>query len=197
MPKPYELTVSQASQQIKEKKLSPVDLAQSLLERIDATESDLKAWATIDREEVLTTAKQLEEEASQGKSRGLLHGVPVGLKDIFYTAGMKTAAGSKVYADFVPDFDATSVAKIKEAGGIILGKAVTTEFAQSDPSPRSTPGTPSTHPAVPAAGRRSPSPPRPWAQRWVPRPAAQPAVRPLTTVSWASKPPMGVSAAME
>ena len=74
MPQPYELTVSQASQQIKEKKLSPVDLAQSLLERIDATESDLKAWVTIDREEVLTTAKQLEEEASQGKSRGLLHG---------------------------------------------------------------------------------------------------------------------------
>ena len=95
MPPPYELTVSQASQQIKEKKLSPVDLAQSLLERIDATESDLKAWVTIDKEEVLTTAKQLEEEASQGKSRGLLHGVPVGLKDIFYTAGMKTAAGSK------------------------------------------------------------------------------------------------------
>ena len=152
MPKPYELTVSQASQQIKEKKLSPVDLAQSLLERIDATESDLKAWATIDREEVLTTAKQLEEEASQGKSRGLLHGVPVGLKDIFYTAGMKTAAGSKVYADFVPDFDATSVAKIKEAGGIILGKAVTTEFAQSDPSPTFNPWNPEHTPGGSSSG---------------------------------------------
>ena len=135
MPQPYELTVSQTAQQIKDKKLSPVDLAQSLLERIDATDKDLKAWVTIDREEVLTNAKQREEEAKQGKTRGLLHGVPVGLKDIFYTAGMKTAAGSKVYADFVPDFDATSVAKIKEAGGIILGKAVTTEFATSDPSP--------------------------------------------------------------
>ena len=135
MPQPYELTVSQAAKQINEKKLSPVDLAQSLLERIDATDKDLQAWVTIDREEVLTTAKQREDEARQGKSRGLLHGVPVGLKDIFYTAGMKTAAGSKVYADFMPDFDATSVAKIKEAGGIILGKAVTTEFATSDPSP--------------------------------------------------------------
>ena len=152
MPQPYELTVSQASQQIKEKKLSPVDLAQSLLERIDATESDLKAWVTIDREEVLTTAKQLEEEASQGKSRGLLHGVPVGLKDIFYTAGMKTAAGSKVYADFVPDFDATSVAKIKEAGGIILGKAVTTEFAQSDPSPTFNPWNPEHTPGGSSSG---------------------------------------------
>ena len=152
MPQPYELTVSQASQQIKEKKLSPVDLAQSLLERIDATESDLKAWVTIDKEEVLTTAKQLEEEASQGKSRGLLHGVPVGLKDIFYTAGMKTAAGSKVYADFVPDFDATSVAKIKEAGGIILGKAVTTEFATSDPSPTFNPWNPEHTPGGSSSG---------------------------------------------
>lgn len=135
MAQPYELTVSQAVQQIKEKKLSPVDLARSLLDRIDATDKDLKAWVTIDREEVLSNAKEREEEARQGKSLGLLHGVPVGLKDIFYTAGIKTAAGSKVYADFVPEFDATSVAKIKEAGGIILGKAVTTEFATSDPSP--------------------------------------------------------------
>ena len=135
MPQPYELTVAQAAQQIKEKNLSPVDLAQSLLDRIDATDRDLKVWVTIDREEVLSTAREREEEARQGKSLGLLHGVPVGLKDIFYTAGMKTAAGSKVYAEFVPDFDATSVVKIKEAGGIILGKAVTTEFAASDPSP--------------------------------------------------------------
>ena len=70
---------------------------------------------TIDREEVLSVAKEREEEAREGKSRGLLHGVPVGVKDIFYTAGMKTAAGSKVYADFVPDHDATTIAKIKEA----------------------------------------------------------------------------------
>ncbi len=135
MPQPYELTVSQAARQIKENNLSPVDLAQSLLDRIEATDQDLKAWVTIDREEVLSNAKEREDEARQGKSRGLLHGVPVGLKDIFYTAGMKTAAGSKVYADFVPDHDATTVVKIKEAGGIILGKAVTTEFATSDPSP--------------------------------------------------------------
>ena len=135
MPQPYRLTVSEMAQQIKDKQLSPVDLAQSQLERIDATDKELQAWVTIDREEVLTTAKQLEDEAKGGKTRGLLHGVAVGLKDIFYTAGMKTAAGSKVYADFVPDFDATTVRRIKEAGGIILGKAVTTEFATSDPSP--------------------------------------------------------------
>ena len=135
MPNPFELTVSQAAQQIKDKILSPVELAQSFLDRIEATDAGLKAWVTIDREEVLTNAKQREEEAQRGIPLGLLHGVPVGVKDIFYTAGMKTAAGSKVYADFVPDFDATAVAKIKEAGGIVLGKAVTTEFATGDPSP--------------------------------------------------------------
>ena len=135
MPQPHELTVSEAAREIKSKKLSPVELAESLLERIEATDDALKAWITIDREKVLTNAKQREEEAGRGDIRGALHGVPVGLKDIFYTAGMKTAAGSKVYADFVPEFDATCVVKIKEAGGIILGKAVTTEFATSDPSP--------------------------------------------------------------
>ena len=135
MTQPYQLTVSEAAHQIKNKQLSPVDLAKSLLERIDDTDQDLQAWVTIDREEVLTAAQQLEDEAKEGHTRGPLHGVPIGLKDIFYTAGMKTAAGSKVYADFVPDFDATTVRKIKEAGGIILGKAVTTEFATSDPSP--------------------------------------------------------------
>ena len=65
----YELTVSQAAQQIKDKNLSPVDLAQSLLDRIEATDKDLRAWVTIDKEEVLSTAKEREEEARQGKSR--------------------------------------------------------------------------------------------------------------------------------
>ena len=139
MPEPYELSVSEAAAQISEGSLSPVDLVESLLARIDALNGDLKAWVTIDREEVLETARQREIAAQWGGPLGPIHGVPVGLKDIFYTAGMLTACGSKVYADFVPEFDATSVAKIKDAGGIILGKAVTTEFATSDPSPTRNP----------------------------------------------------------
>ena len=139
MPEPYELSVSEAAAQIREGGLSPVDLVESLLARIDALDGDLKAWVTIDREEVLETARKREIAAQWGGPLGPIHGVPVGLKDIFYTGGMLTACGSKVYADFVPDFDATSVAKIKEAGGIILGKAVTTEFATSDPSPTRNP----------------------------------------------------------
>ena len=139
MPEPYELSVSEAAAQIRQGNLSPVDLVESLLARIDALDGDLKAWVTIDREEVLETARKRAIAADWGGQLGPIHGVPVGLKDIFYTGGMLTACGSKVYAGFVPEYDATSVAKIKEAGGIILGKAVTTEFATSDPSPTRNP----------------------------------------------------------
>ena len=135
MPEPFNLGVAGAAQKIRDKGLSPISLAQSLLDRIDALDPALNAWVTIDREEVLTTARGLEEELTEKGPRGPIHGVPVGLKDIFYTEGMLTAAGSRIYADFVPKYDATTVTKIKEAGGIILGKAVTTEFAMADPSP--------------------------------------------------------------
>ncbi len=135
MPEPFSLGVAGAAKEIRDKGLSPVTLARSLLDRIDALDPALKAWVTIDREEVISTARELEEELTEKGPRGPIHGVPVGLKDIFYTEGMLTAAGSRIYADFVPEYDATTVTKIKEAGGIILGKAVTTEFAMADPSP--------------------------------------------------------------
>ena len=138
MPELYELSVAEAAAQIREGTLSPVALAESLLARIDALDGDLRAWVTIDRDAVLSAAQQREAE-ERGSPLGPIHGVPVGLKDIFCTEGMLTACGSKVYSDFVPAFDATSVAKIKAAGGIILGKAVTTEFASSDPSPTRNP----------------------------------------------------------
>ena len=195
MPEPYELSVVEAATQIREGKLSPVALAESLLARIDTLDGDLQAWVTIDREAVLAAARQREDDVAQGRPLGHIHGVPVGLKDIFYTAGMLTACGSKVYADFVPDFDATSVAKIKEAGGIILGKAVTTEFATSDPSPAHNPWNLEHTPEVPAAGRRQRWPPE-WCQpRWARRPAARPAALPHTTASSASSPPTGASVA--
>ena len=134
----YTLSATEAAQQMAQGNLRPVDYANSLLDRIDALEPDLKAWVTIDREAVVSDARQREEERLSG-SPGPLHGVPIGLKDIFYTEGMKTTACSRVYADFVPSFDATCVVRLKEAGAIVLGKAVTTEFATSDPSPTHNP----------------------------------------------------------
>ena len=135
MPQLFELSVAEVSRRIRAKELSPVDLAGSLLGRIDALEPRLKAWVYLDREAVLSDARHKEEELKSGLSLGPLHGVPIGLKDIYYTAGIPTTACSKVYADFVPDYDATTVTLLKGAGAIMLGKTVTTEFACMDPSP--------------------------------------------------------------
>ena len=152
MPEPFRLTVAEAADQIRRGQLSPVALVQSLLDRIDALDTTLKAWVTIDREEVLNSARQRESELERDGPKGPVHGVPVGVKDIFYTAGMKTTACSRIYADFVPTYDATSVARIKEAGGIILGKAVTTEFAMADPSPTVNPWNPAHTPGGSSSG---------------------------------------------
>ncbi len=152
MVEPYDLTAAQAADRIRLKELSPVALVESLLERIDRLEPFLKAWVTIDREGVLDVAHQREEELERGGPLGPLHGVPVGLKDIFYTAGMRTTACSKLYADFVPSYDATAVHRLKEAGAIILGKAVTTEFATSDPSPTRNPWNPAHTPGGSSSG---------------------------------------------
>jgi aspartyl-tRNA(Asn)/glutamyl-tRNA(Gln) amidotransferase subunit A len=139
MAESYMLSLAEAAAQIRDRQLSPVALAQALLDRVGALDSTLQAWVTIDREEVLNVAHQRARELEETGPRGPLHGVPVGLKDIFYTEGMKTTACSRIYADFVPTYDATTVARIKEAGGIVLGKAVTTEFATADPSPTRNP----------------------------------------------------------
>ena len=139
MAEPSDLTLAEAAEQMRGRELSSVALAESLLVRIEQLEPTLRAWVTIDREEVLSEAEQRDMELEEGKPRGPLHGIPVGLKDIYYTAGMKTTACSKIYADFVPSYDATSVARLKSAGAIVLGKAVTTEFATADPSPTRNP----------------------------------------------------------
>lgn len=139
MTAPYALTIAQAAEQIRLRQLSPVELVRSCLERIDQLEPRLQAWVTVDREGALQAAKQCEEEIERGQYRGPLHGVPIGLKDIFYTKGLRTTAGSPIYADFVPDYDATTVRRLREAGGIILGKAQTTEFAALKPSPTHNP----------------------------------------------------------
>lgn len=148
----YQLSVSEVAQKIRDRQLSPETLVRSLLSRIESLDGTLRAWVTIDQEEVLTTARLKEQELDVGNSVGILHGVPVGLKDIFYTAGIRTTACSRIFADFVPEYDATAVVKLKEAGAIILGKAVTTEFATSDPSPTRNPWNPAHTPGGSSSG---------------------------------------------
>jgi aspartyl-tRNA(Asn)/glutamyl-tRNA(Gln) amidotransferase subunit A len=139
MSAPYALSIAAAAEQIRTRQLSPVNLVNSCLARIDQLESQLQAWVTVDRDGALAAARQCEAEIVGGEYRGPLHGIPVALKDIFYTKGLRTTAGSPIYADFVPDYDATAVRKLREAGAIILGKAQTTEFAALKPSPTHNP----------------------------------------------------------
>jgi aspartyl-tRNA(Asn)/glutamyl-tRNA(Gln) amidotransferase subunit A len=136
---PYTRTLTDAARLIRLNKLSPSELLASLLHRIDALEPELKAWVTIDREGAITSAERYSKEAAEGQLRGPLHGIPVGVKDIYYTKGMKTSAGSPILADFIPHYDATAVAKLKAAGAIVLGKTETTEFAAFDPAPTRNP----------------------------------------------------------
>ena len=152
MPQPYELSLTDAADQIRSGSLSPVALAESLLARIAALEPALLAWVYLDREAVLAEAAVKEREVAGGAAFGPLHGIPIGVKDIYYTAGIPTTACSKVYADLVPEFDAAPVARLKQAGAIILGKTVTTEFACMDPSPTVNPWNPAHTPGGSSSG---------------------------------------------
>lgn len=135
MTEPYQLTVAQAASQIREKQLSPIALMESLLARCAALEPRLSAWVTLDPNGAMAAAKERESELMREGPRGPLHGVPVGIKDIYNTQDMRTTCCSPIYADYVPDHDSTAVALLKKAGAIIMGKTVTTQFACGDPSP--------------------------------------------------------------
>ena len=152
MPQPYELSAADAAARIRSRQLSPVELMQSLLARIDALEPSLKAWVWLDRAAALAEAQSRERELESGYPAGPLHGIPVGVKDIYYTAGIPTTACSKVYADFVPEYDAAPVSLLKAAGAIMLGKTVTTEFACMDPSPAVNPWNPAHTPGGSSSG---------------------------------------------
>lgn len=137
--KPCDLTITEAAAAIAKGELTSLQLVNSCLERIDALEEKIKAWALLDREGALAAARRLDEELRRGQRRGPLHGIPMGIKDIFYTAGLRTEAGSPFWSGFIPSYDATTVARLKEAGVIILGKTHTTEFAYRDPPPTCNP----------------------------------------------------------
>ena len=136
---PNHLTISLASRNIAQGNLSPVALVQACLAQIDRLEPSLHAWVTIDRNAVLESAQALQDELARTGPRSALHGIPIGIKDIFSTAGMRTTACSRILADLVPREDAVAVSRLKAAGAIVLGKTVTTEFAAGDPSPTRNP----------------------------------------------------------
>ena len=139
MIQPYELTISEAATLVAKRKISPVELMESLLVRSRAVEPALRVWVTLDEDRARSDARRSMRELETKGPRSPLHGIPIGVKDIYYTRGVTTAAGSPIFAGFVPSFDATAVARLRRAGAIIMGKTVTTEFACMDPSPTRNP----------------------------------------------------------
>jgi aspartyl-tRNA(Asn)/glutamyl-tRNA(Gln) amidotransferase subunit A len=136
---PWELSLSDASAAIGSGRLSPVELIDAALDRIERVEPRVQAWARVQADGARAAARRLAELRASGTILGPLHGIAVGVKDIFYTEGTETSCGSKIMAGFVPSYDATSVARLRRAGAIILGKTHTTEFASFDPSPARNP----------------------------------------------------------
>jgi amidase len=114
---------------IRSGKLSSVEVTRILLDRIEKLDGRLKSYATVTPDQALRDATQLDTERSAGRLRGALHGVPVAVKDLCNTAGIATAAGMAIHARRVPDKDATVVARLKQAGAVILGKLQMTEGA--------------------------------------------------------------------
>ncbi|UCH57668.1 MAG: amidase [Candidatus Bathyarchaeota archaeon] len=137
--KAYRLTIAEASELISGGKLTPTELLESVFGRIERLEPKLEAWVSLDKEGAMDTAEGLTVEAEEGMLRSPIHGIPIGVKDIYYTEGIKTTMGSPLYRDFVPSYDAETVKVIKEAGAVIPGKTETTEFAAFDPAPTRNP----------------------------------------------------------
>ncbi|MER3456779.1 MAG: amidase [candidate division GAL15 bacterium] len=135
----WELTVYEAAEAVASGQVCARELVQACLERTAQLEPAVCAWARLDPEGALQAAAQLDERARRGERAGPLHGVPLGIKDIVYTAGLETSAGSSLLRGFVPSYDATVVARLRRAGAVVLGKTVTTQFAYLDPGPTRNP----------------------------------------------------------
>ena len=128
------LTIGEIAPLIRKKQISPLELTQRYLERIKTLNPVLNAYLAMTEEGALAAAKRAEREITKGNYRGPLHGIPFSIKDNIAVKGATTTAGSKILSDWVPDFDATVVERLKEAGAVILGKTNMHEWAKGSNS---------------------------------------------------------------
>src|SRR5437773_10612859 len=119
------LTIIEAAAALRKNDVSPVDLTEATLKRIQAIDSNLHAFITVTADLALQQARQAEQELSAGKDRGPLHGIPIALKDLYMTKGIRTTCHSAVLENWVPDYDATAVLKLEEAGTCSANSACT------------------------------------------------------------------------
>src|SRR5262249_5363596 len=115
---------------IARRELSPVEVVRSAIARIERSQPVLNAFITVCAEEALGAAREAEQALLRGGPLGVLHGVPFSVKDLIRTRGVRTTYGSLIFADYVPEVDATAVARLKGAGAILIGKTTTPEFGQ-------------------------------------------------------------------
>lgn len=131
----YYMSLQEVARRIQSRELSPVDLTRLMLDRISRVDPRLKSYATVMRERALADAAASLREIEAGRYRGPLHGVPIGIKDLCYTKGVRTMGGTAVLRDFVPTFDATVVSKLRSAGAVVLGKLNLSEGAAAGYNP--------------------------------------------------------------
>ena len=118
------MSAGDLSKLVKNKEVSPVEIIDAHLTRIEATEPVLNSFITLLAEESRPAARQAEKDIQAGRYKGPLHGIPVGLKDLYNTAGVRTTSGSKIFDTFVPEEDCTVAAKFQQAGAIGVGRHI-------------------------------------------------------------------------
>jgi aspartyl-tRNA(Asn)/glutamyl-tRNA(Gln) amidotransferase subunit A len=123
------VTIREAADAIRNKRVSPVELATAAISRIGRLDPTLRAFITVTADYALMRARQAETELAGGRDRGPLHGIPIAVKDLFAMRGVRTTAGSRIFENDVPDFDSTVVERLEAAGAVILGKLNMHELA--------------------------------------------------------------------
>ena len=126
------LSATELADMLRTRQVSPVEATEAYLSRIEQVDPALNSYITVTAGQAMAEAREAEAEIAGGNYRGPLHGVPVAVKDQFCTAGVATTGGSEILRDYVPDYDATVMAKLKDAGAILLGKLNMSEFAMGD-----------------------------------------------------------------
>jgi amidase len=128
-------TLTEAASLLRRGEISPVELTQAALARIERLDAQLHSYVTVTAERALDRARQAARELAAGTDRGPLHGVPIAVKDLIFVRGVRATCASRVLADFIPDHDATVVERLESAGAVLLGKLNLTEFAMSGYAP--------------------------------------------------------------
>lgn len=131
----WKLSIREAADKLASRELTSVELVEATLQRIAKTEPAVHAYVTLTEESARRDAAAADDEMGRGTWRGPLHGIPIGVKDLLFTEGVPTQAGSRLKEGFVPDHDSTVVARLKDAGAVLVGKTVTHEFAYGQDVP--------------------------------------------------------------